>query len=378
MLKLCEIVKKCVAITFALILVCTINSRICALDNVPVSAQSAILIDAESGSVIFEKDAEKRLPMASTTKIMTALIALESGNLDRTVVVDENSVGIEGSSLYLKSGETLTMEELLYGLLLASANDAATAIACEIAGNCESFAVLMNERAQQLGLSNTHFTNPHGLDDSEHYTSAHDLATLTTEAMQNESFREIVSTVQKNISQGDNGVRCLVNHNRLLKSYDGAVGVKTGYTRSSGRCLVSAANREGVKLIAVTLNAPNDWEDHRKLLDYGFEHLCRITVASPGDIYTDLPLIGGTESSVRCKNHDAFSVTVPRDTHVLTKIEANRYYPAPISEGDALARAVFTVNGVEIGSIPLFADRSVDEVQQKSSVCERILKFIGR
>ena len=348
-------------------------------DGLSLSAESAILIEADSGCVIFESNAEKRLPMASTTKIMTALIAIESGELDRTVKIPEEAVGIEGSSIYLKVGEELTMSDLLYGLLLESANDAAAAIAIEVAGGFENFSELMNRRAESLGLSDTHFTNPHGLDDENHYTSAADLAALTREAMQNADFRRIVSTHSKDIPlNGDDGVRCLINHNRLLKSYDGAVGVKTGFTKRSGRCLVSCAERCGVSLIAVTLNAPDDWNDHRKLLDYGFSEYEHVTLAVTGDITLNLPIVGGSESYVKCSNKDSLSVTLPRSSRVTTKIEADRYFPAPVTEGDALARAVFTVDGKEIASLPLFAESSVEKLEQKTSIIDRILKFLGR
>lgn len=344
-----------------------------------LSAQAAVLIEAESGAVVFACNENDRLPMASTTKIMTALVALELGELDRTVTVSKEAVGIEGSSIYLKEGELLTVSELLYGLMLESANDAATAIAIELAGSCEGFVELMNRRAASLGLENTHFTNPHGLDSDGHYTTAAELAALTREAMKNEEFRKLVSTYSKTIPLGNGeGVRCLINHNRLLKSYDGAVGVKTGYTKKSGRCLVSCAERNGVSLIAVTLNAPDDWNDHKKLLDLGFSKYERVTLAAVGDVSLELPIVGGSAGSVRCSNTESLSITVPRGARIVTRLEADRYFPAPVSRGDALARAVFTVDGEQVASLPLFAEKSVDAVKQKSSIIDRILKFLGR
>ncbi len=347
--------------------------------SLAVSAESAVLLEADSGSIVWSKDPTKRLPMASTTKIMTALVAIESGDLDREVCVADEAVGVEGSSMYLKRDECLTLSHLIYGLMLESANDAATAIAYAIAGGVDEFADLMNDRARRIGLVDTHFTNPHGLDSDKHYTTAADLALLTREALKNGTFREIVSTYKKNIPlNGDEGTRCLLNHNKLLKSYDGAIGVKTGFTKKSGRCLVSAAEREGVTLIAVTLNAPSDWEDHKRMLDYGFAELEHISVAEPRKITLDLPIVGGDGSSVRCSNRDFFSVTLPKGKRVVTRIEADRYFPAPVNAGDALGRAVFYVDGEEIGSLPLFAEHSVAEKEGKETLLERILRFFGR
>ena len=354
---------------------CTVKAE----DELRVSAESAVLIEAESGEILFEKNCEQRLPMASTTKIMTALVVIEQGNTDRVVEVAPEAVGVEGSSMYLKAGEKLTVKELLYGLMLESANDAATALAYSVSGGTEEFAALMNERARKLGTRNTHFTNPHGLDDEEHYTTAHDLAMITREAMKNELFCEIVSTHNKTVPlNGEEGIRSLVNHNRLLKTYEGAVGVKTGFTKRSGRCLVSAAERGGVRLIAVTLNAPNDWEDHKRMLDLGFDTLERISVAEPRQIFYDLPVVGGVSPSVRCSNRDFFSAVLPKGSRVVTRIEADRYFPAPVNIGDALARAVFYADGEEIGSIPLFAEHSVAESDEKPSLFERILRLFGR
>lgn len=343
--------------------------------DVQVSAEAFVLMEADSGEIIFQKDFEKRLPMASTTKIMTALVALEMGELTKKVEIAPEAVGTEGSSMYLKEGESLTLSDLLYALMLQSANDAAVAIAYEIAGGTDEFAALMNRRAEQMGLSNTHFTNPHGLDSEEHYTTASDLAEIAREAMKNEEFRKIVSTKSVTLTDGH---RSFTNHNKLLSAYDGAIGVKTGYTKRSGRCLVSAASRDDVTLIAVTLNAPSDWEDHKRLLDAGFDMLEHNIVAQPNEIFYDLPVVGGKDSVIRLSNRELFSVTLKKDSHVITRIESDRFFPAPITAGDALARAVFYVDGEEIGSIPLFAEYSVAERDDDPTFFERILNFFGK
>ena len=227
-----------------------------------LSAESAILIEASTGDVVMEKNCDTRLPMASTTKIMTALTALSIASPETPIVTDAAAVGVEGSSIYLTEGETLTLEQMLYALMLESANDAAEAIAIGLCKSKEAFADEMNRIADEMGLTDTHFVNPHGLDDEEHYTTARELSTIALHAMQNELFRTIVSTRKTTIPHsGEDAERLLVNHNKLLRIYEDCIGVKTGFTKRSGRCLVSAAERDGVELIAVTLNAPNDWDE---------------------------------------------------------------------------------------------------------------------
>lgn len=235
-----------------------------------LSAKSAALYDPSTKSFLYTKNADTRLPMASTTKIMTALVAIERCPLEKEVLVADEAIGTEGSSLYLKKGEALTMGDLLMGLMLRSANDAAAAIAYEISGGIEAFSELMNEKASALGLVDTHFTNPHGLDDEDHYTTAKELALLSAAALENDTFRDIVSTKKCIIKNADGEARLLINHNKMLGSYEGSIGVKTGFTKRSGRSLVSAAERGNVRLITVTINAPDDWRDHKTMLDYGF------------------------------------------------------------------------------------------------------------
>lgn len=238
--------------------------------NVPtVSAKSAALYEPSTKSFLYTKNENQRLPMASTTKIMTALLAIENLDPDEIIEIDERAVGVEGSSVYLKSGEAMQAIDLVYSLLLQSANDAAAALAIRISGSIEDFAILMNEKAESLGLSDTSFKNPHGLDEDGHYTTAHDLAILTAAALENETFRTITSTYKKTLISSDMQ-RLVVNHNKLLKTYEGCIGVKTGYTKKSGRCLSSAAERGGKLLVAITINAPDDWRDHKAMLDYGW------------------------------------------------------------------------------------------------------------
>lgn len=231
------------------------------------SAQAALLLDATEGRILFSQNASARLPMASTTKIMTAIVAIENMPTDYVVTVAKEAVGIEGSSIYLYAGEQITCLDLLYGLMLESGNDAAAALAIAVGGTEERFIMLMNEKAKELGLKDTRFSNPHGLPAENHFTSAADLARLTDYALQNELFAEIVSTKKRTACEG---TRYYVNHNRLLFSYEGMIGVKTGYTQASGRCLVTAASRYGRTLICVTLNDYYCSADHVRMLDSGF------------------------------------------------------------------------------------------------------------
>ncbi len=343
-------------------------------ESLSVSAKSAILIEADSGTVLYQKNAFTRLPMASTTKIMTALVAIESGNTDRLVKVNDAALGVEGSSIYLAKGEVLSMRNLLYALLLASANDAAAAIAYEVAGGIEGFAELMNKKADELGLTSTHFTNPHGLHDGEHYTTAYDLAMITAAALKNHVFLEICSTRAKTIPLcGGEGTRYLTNHNKLLRSYKGCIGVKTGFTKSSGRCLVSAAERDGLRLIAVTLGAPDDWRDHTAMLDFGFERYERLTLAQNGEFTATLPVAGGNVAEVIVANAKGISIFLPKNHGEITyKIEANRPLFAPVSRGAQIGRVSYYIDGEEIASSPLIAVNGVKQVQKKRSFLEWI------
>lgn len=344
-----------------------------------VSASSAVLLDVGSGRVLFEKDADTERPMASTTKIMTALIAVECCDLDKVVAVPEAAVGVEGSSVYLYKGERLTVRELVLALMLESANDAATAIAIEIAGSVENFAELMNQRAAELGLTHTSFVNPHGLDGENHYTTARELAELTAYAMNNQAFREMVSTYRSVIpmNNGD-GSRLLVNHNRLLKTYDGVIGVKTGFTKKSGRCLVSAAERDGVMLIAVTLNDPNDWLDHSRLLDYGFSMIERVPLTDKSGVVGTAAVTGGLSETVGYHSDGAVSADLIRGGHQLrTVIEIPHFLYAPIRAGDRVGRAVFYDGDTEIASCDLFADADVEMKKTKRTFFEVIKDILG-
>ena len=350
-----------------------------------VSAEGAVLLEGDSGARVYAKNADTRMPMASTTKIMTALVALESASPDTVISAPACAVGTEGSSIYLIEGEALTLEQLLYALMLESANDAAVAIAVGIAGSVEAFAELMNRKAEALGLTDTHFTNPHGLDDADHYTTPYELAVIARCAMQNELLRTIASTRKTTIPHaGTDSVRLLVNHNKMLRLYDGCIGLKTGFTKQSGRCLVSAAERDGVVMIAVTLRAPNDWDDHKHLLDYGFARYTSVTLCETEAHRYALPIVGGKDTYVTLVNSEPLCVTLPVDHAPITqRIEARRFEFAAISAGEELGRVIYECdldgdgNVEQIATVALRAAYAVERTEVKKSIWRRILEFFG-
>lgn len=346
-------------------------------NEINVSAKAAVLIEASGGSVIYEKNSRERLPMASTTKIMTAIVALESAETDRTVIVSEKACGVEGSSIYLSPNEALTLEDLLYALMLESANDAAAAIAYEIAGGIDEFASMMNETAAKIGLSDTNFTNPHGLDNEDHYTTAYDLAKLTAYALQNDVFRKIVSTYKHQIPlRGDEGVRVLINHNRLLKMSENAIGVKTGFTKRSGRCLVSAAQKDGVCIVAVTLNDPDDWRDHLSLHRVGLSAFKTYQLASPGDFSIKIPCPSSDDGYLSASNTDEFKICAPSDAEITHVIEAERMVFPPVESGEAVGKVSFYSENKKLGEILLYASESVEEAPDTRSLIDKILDKI--
>lgn len=324
--------------------------------SLSVSAASACLIDAESGRLLYGKSPDRQMPMASTTKIMTAALAIElAPSLDTVVTIPHCAVGVEGSSAYLREGERMSVESLLYCLLLSSANDAALALAASLCGGVDEFVSEMNKKAQSIGLSGTHFTNPHGLHEDGHYTTARDLARLLAYAVKNEDFLRISGSYRAVIPR-ESGNSYIVNHNRLLRTCESVIAGKTGYTRASGRCLATCAEREGVRLIAVTLNAPNDWSDHARLYDFGFSAYERVEL---GGISMDIPVVSGVESTLAA-HAEPISVTLPRERgDIDVVIEAPRFIFAPISAGDCIGRVRYVLNGTTVATSPLIAEGDI-------------------
>ena len=344
-----------------------------------VSAACAVVMDADSGQIVWAKNADTRHAMASTTKIMTAFVALRSAELDRAVEVSAQAAGIEGSSVYLYPGEKLTLEELLYAMLLESANDAAAAIAIALSGSVEAFAAEMNACAAELGLTDTHFTNPHGLWDEDHYTTAAELAHITRATMTYPAFRTMVATYKKTIPLNQTeGVRLLINHNKLLKLSPDVIGVKTGYTKKSGRCLVSAAERNGVTLIAVTLDAPDDWQDHLQMLDYGFSRLTHYAFGEAAELCYTLPVAGGEPGYLTVFNTAPLAVTLPADApSPELRVELPRMLYAPVTADTLLGQICCISGGEVVAQAPLVAAFSVERVPVKEGFWARLGRLLG-
>lgn len=320
-----------------------------------ISAECAILIDGETGRVLYEKQAEEKSLIASTTKIMTALVICEQTNVLDRVKIPKEAVGVEGSSMYLKEGEVLTVQELLYGLMLQSGNDAAVALAIYCGGTVEGFTELMNDKAHRLGMTQSHFANPNGLDSPGNYSTARDMALLTAYAMQNPIFAQTVST--KTITIGE---RCLRNHNKLLWQLEGANGVKTGYTKAAGRILISSVTRMGRQLIAVTFNDPNDWQDHKDLIEDGFSRFTVQKLIQKGQTLGQLELAGGQEETVDLIAAEDFSYSLAQGERVTISLPEAGFAYAPVAEGQEAGFAHILVDGTAVAKVPLVYGKTIE------------------
>ena len=326
----------------------------CQVKAVGTSAAAAILVDADSGRVLYEQNADARMLIASTTKIMTALVAIREGNLSDVVTVKLEATLTEGSSMYLKEGEKLTLETLLYGLMLCSGNDAAVVIADHVGGRQADFAQLMNKTARELGMEATSFANPNGLDAEDHYSTARDMAKLACAAVRNETLLRIASTQSVTI-----GGRTMTNHNKLLRYVDGCLGLKTGYTRAAGRTLVSCAERNGQRLVAVTLQDGNDWADHEALYDYGFSAYPAHRAAVLGQMLCQAPVKNGLRTSVPLVAAESFSWPLAERETLDMTVELDTPLTAPLAAGRRAGEAVFSLNGREVGRIGLLCGEAV-------------------
>lgn len=343
-----------------------------------ISAKAYLLMDAATGKVLAAKNETQRLPIASTTKIMTALLALEQPNVKERFCVDADAIRVEGSSMGLLSGDEVSLYDLAGGMLSASGNDAANAAAVRIGGDLSSFAQMMNDRAASLSMEDTHFVTPSGLHDDEHYSTAKDLALLAREALQNPMLRSLCSQSHVTLYYGNPPYyRTLTNHNRLLSSYEGCIGVKTGYTKTAGRCLVSAAERDGVTLICVTLSAPNDWEDHKTLLDRGFRASEPVTKeVDVSDV--QIPVVGGIQQTITVRAASTLTACLSETEwqEIVREIECPPFLYAPVQEGDYIGDAVYTYRGNVIGRIPLIAASNTAYHEESSSFFDKILQFL--
>lgn len=363
------------AVIAALSLVLSADVKAQALPE-SISAASAVLIEAETGTVLYEKNAYEQRAMASTTKIMTALLTIEAGDLDSDFTVDRCAIMVEGTSMGLREGDIVSRRDLLYGILLPSGNDAANAAAVSVSGSIGAFVELMNSKAAELGLQNTHFVTPSGLDANGHYTTAYDLALLTSYAMKNEVFAGIVCCRSAEVEFGNPPYkRTLYNSNKMLKRYEGAVGVKTGFTDNARRCLVSAAERGGVTLIAVTLNAGDDWNDHTKMLDYGFTQVNRYSLETACSSRVD---IAGTGRSVGVTAENAQLSLMPSQREKVTRrVILPRLVYGAVEQGQQLGRLEYLLDGRVVLCVPLLADESVEAESGELSLIQKLLAEFG-
>ena len=345
-----------------------------------LSASSAVLMNADTLEVIYSLSPDEKRGMASTTKIMTSLLALEFGSPDAVITATEEAVTVEGTSIGLLPGDKITVKNLVFGMLLESGNDAANVTAYAVSGNITEFCRLMNKRAKELGMNNTHFANPSGLPNEKHYSTAYDMALLASFAINVPQFRNICSLKSATVSYGTPEYkRTFTNHNKLLSLYDGCIGLKTGFTKSSGRCLVSAAEKDGVTLVAVTLNAPDDWEDHRKMLDYGFSECKKDSV---GNVIDDVSVrvVGSDVSSTGVYLADNNGITSFCEKSYHSKIYVEPFLYAPVKAGDTVGKLVYyDSKGNKISGFLLFAsdnaEISVKNIEN-SSFIKKIINII--
>ena len=334
-----------------------------------LSAEKACVLDAISGRLLLEKNADSQSLIASTTKIMTALVVCEQCNVLDRMRIPKEAVGIEGSSMYLQEGEILTIQELLYGLMLRSGNDAAVALAVYCGGSVEDFAELMNDKARILGLRNTHFVNPNGLDAPEHYSTARDLAVLAAYAMENPVFYKTVSA--KNIRIGE---RYLTNHNKLLWRVEGADGIKTGYTKAAGRILVSSATRNDRRIIAVTINDGDDWNDHATMLNDGFSRYREKSIVSEGDCIGKVQVLGGENASVEILADADFSFPIAEGEYPYTMLPGPGFVYAPVAEGEDAGVAYVLIKDKAIGKIPVVYGRTIEQQAEEKGFFEKLFR----
>ena len=345
----------------------------CQTHAVSTSASSAILMDVDSGRVLYEQNADAKMLIASTTKILTALVAIREGDLNDVVTVSREAAYTEGSSMYLKVGEKLTLETLLYGLLLCSGNDAAVAIAEHISGSQEDFAKLMNATAREIGMEHSSFANPNGLNDEGHYSSARDMALLARACLDNEYLAQMVSTRTITLEG-----RTFTNHNKLLWRYEGCVGMKTGFTEKAGRTLVSAARRDGMTLIAVTLNDPDDWADHAALFDYGFSSCTLATGVQAGETVGSLPVSGSLLPLVPVQAAEDLSWPLLEGETLETELELTQTsLTAPAAAGTQVGVLRGYVNGTQVGEVPLICAAAVPrDLAEPQNPLQRLLGWL--
>ena len=346
-----------------------------AAQTLPTSARAACVLEASTGRVLYAHNEHEQLPMASTTKIMTALLALESGDMDAPVTCSPNAYGVPGTSIYLSLGETLSMGDMVTGLMLASGNDAAVAIAEHLGGSIEGFAQKMNARAQEIGAMDTNFITPHGLPMEGHYTTAYDLALIAREAMQRLDFRELVSTQRATIPWADHDYdRVLNNKNKLLSTYEGATGIKTGYTRAAGRCLAFGARREGMELIGVVLNCGDWFDESARLLDACFEDYTYVPLCQSNTSLGTVTVNDGVDACVNAAVRRDLGAPLLLGEEARLEIDLPSAIDAPVLMGQQLGEVRVIVDGEAVDTEPLIAACGV----RRANFATRLLKIMER
>lgn len=334
-----------------------------AADNMPY-AKSSIVMDVNTGRILYSNNPNQKLPMASTTKIMTVFLAIENADLNDIVKVSKKASFQTGSSVYLKEGDKMRLEDLLYCVMLRSGNDAAVATAEHISGSVEDFAKLMNEKAKQMGAKNSNFTNPHGLPDDNHYTTAYDLALITRQALKNDTFAKIVRSKNHTITKVISEDRFLQNKNKMLWQYPGSDGVKTGYTGKAGKCLVSSASKDGWQILTVVLNTGDIWDSSTKLLDYGFNNYDKIKIVDKNSIAYELDVLKGKEKTVKAvpteelyaplfKNKEGYEV-------VEYLYEPPEVVKAPIKKNEKAGVLKVYADNFLLGSVDLMYNKDIE------------------
>jgi len=363
-----------------IVIVSAPNNLFVSAANIGDTAKSACLIESGTERVLYEKNAHQKLAMASTTKIMTCILAIETCDLDKTIAINPAASGIEGSSIWLSPNEKITINDLLYGLMLSSGNDAAEALAYEIAGSIEEFAALMNKKAKQIGANNTNFENPHGLPNSNHYTTAYDLALISAYAMQNPTFVNVVSTQYKTISwEAGDYDRSLKNKNALLWDYENANGIKTGYTDAAGRCVVTAAKREDMQLVTVVLNDSDMFVDSMNILDYGFNNYGIENLITKDHIYGTIMVEDGVEELVDVYADDGVSYPLKKgeEMKITTRIVLDDSTLAPVVKGQTLGKIECLIGDEVVASSSLKAVQSIKENTLEFNIFKIITDWIN-
>ena len=349
----------CFICFFALILPINVSA-------VSTSAKASVVINADTNEVLYSHNADIKLSMASTTKIMTALLLCEAGDFEKEIVVTAEMLRVEGSSMGLLAGDRVRRYDLLYGMMLASGNDAANVTAYELGGTVDGFVKLMNDKAKAIGMKNTNFETPSGLDAKEHYSTAYDMAILASFALKNPDFKKAVSSEKATLFYGNEPYkRTLTNHNRLLKSYPYAIGVKTGFTKKSGRCLVSAARKDGKTVIAVTLNDPNDWVDHKNLLDFGLNSI-KLTEIVPKETSYKIDVISGVETELNVKI-EPIKISYFKENNFDSIVNLPRFLYAPIKKGEKIGSVDYISNGEIFKTVDILADNDIKIQTVKTS-----------